>query len=204
MSQNTPSDDTMEPSVPERHADNIEALPPNSPESVVDAGEMDCLMGEFVSGSRTSGLYFQYMGSLGNAIDYARDDVLPQEWRLSTDEVDEATRRLDALRERYEAEGYQEGMADELERISDDYFTERELGPIYVLPWDLDDALETFGNPLMDEDEDEDDEEGRARTGVRPRQPRAPSGAVQPRRCVQRAVAPVCSWPPPITIAISR
>lgn len=117
--------------------------------------EIVCVMGQFVSGSRTSGLYFECLSSLGSALDYARDEVLPGERQLSADEVAEVVRRLDALRERYQATGYQTGMGDELERISDDYFFERELGPVYVLPWDVDGVLNTFGNPLVEEDEDE-------------------------------------------------
>lgn len=131
-----------------------------------DADPKVCIFGECVTASRTSGTYYKFVEDFGKLIDYTREYVLPYE-RFSSETGSardreirkEVEKQLGALQKQYEAEGYCAALGKELERISDEYFFERELGPVFMMPDDVSALLDTFGNPLVDDDDDESAED---------------------------------------------
>jgi hypothetical protein len=136
-----------------------------------DTGPHACIYGEWCTGSMTGGTYFDSFADFGGLLDHAQYELLREEVEVwigpsptapeeikKAAELKEAEEQIEALRKRYEAEGYHKGQGKELEQISDTYFSQRMLGPIFVVPEDVSALLDCFGNPLVDEEGEENEE----------------------------------------------
>lgn len=76
---------------------------------------------------------------------------------LDEEPIPEWRQGFRALLERFLREGYQRDMEAELDSLIEQYCQGVEMGGLNILPDDLDEILESYGNPLVDE-EAEDEE----------------------------------------------